>query len=66
VGKEVEKRLMTFKITILSTTLVGDMAGFGEWRFAPLVDALSLEKFTVDWLPAEGFPEDLRNLLILS
>src|SRR5579863_8235869 len=41
VAQESEHQIQRFKITILSTMLVGDTAGIGEWGFAALVD--------VDW-----------------
>ena len=33
------KKIRTLKITVLSTMLVGDIAGLGEWGFSALVDA---------------------------
>jgi hypothetical protein len=33
------KQIRTLKITVLSTMLVGDIAGLGEWGFSALVDA---------------------------
>jgi 7,8-dihydropterin-6-yl-methyl-4-(beta-D-ribofuranosyl)aminobenzene 5'-phosphate synthase len=38
-AEENESQVHVFRITILSTMLVGDTAGLGEWGFAALVDA---------------------------
>jgi 7,8-dihydropterin-6-yl-methyl-4-(beta-D-ribofuranosyl)aminobenzene 5'-phosphate synthase len=38
VAQEAEHHIQRFKITILSTMLVGDTTGIGEWGFAALVD----------------------------
>ena len=36
---EAQQQVHSFKITILSTMLVGDVTGIGEWGFAALVEA---------------------------
>jgi 7,8-dihydropterin-6-yl-methyl-4-(beta-D-ribofuranosyl)aminobenzene 5'-phosphate synthase len=38
-AQQTQPQIRSFKITILSTMLVGDTAGLGEWGFAALVDA---------------------------
>lgn len=39
VAAEIQPQIQVFRITILSTMLVGETAGLGEWGFAALVDA---------------------------
>src|SRR5262249_11966088 len=59
-----DHQIHNLKITVLSTMLVGDLAGIGEWGFSALVEADGHRVLLDTGLPPETVLQNARDLKI--